>query len=232
MLTLENVDLRGEDPPGLIFSDLSFRLGRRRALVIAEHDDLTSGFVNLIVGTQRPGRGQVRVQGRPSWPIGQSLIVRSPMTGRETVRFLGTIYNLDVPACLADARRWFNDDLMTLPMTRWPGRERTRFERLAVLWPDFDILLAFGAAPTGDAEFDADWTARFAEKLNGRGLIAVAPPFDPWSEWCDVVVLLRSTEAVCYATVAEALSGATAAATGDLVDEPKRRGEQIDDDLF
>lgn len=231
MLTFENVDLHGDDPPGLIFSDLSFRLGRRRALVIAEHDDLTSGLVNLAVGTRLAERGKVQLAGRPSWPIGQSMIVRGPMTGRETIRFLGLLYNLDVRACMADARRWFEDDLLSLPMTRWSTRERTRFERLAVLWPDFDVLLAFGAAPTGDPAFDAEWTERFGEKLTGRGLIAVAPPFDPWSEWCDVVVLLRSTEAVFYATVAEALSGAKAAATGALVEEPKRR-EQIDDDLF
>lgn len=233
MLTFEGVELNGGEGPGPIFSDLSFTLGRRRVMVISEDDELTAGFVNLLVGVRRADRGRVRLDGRPSWPIGQQVIMRSAMTGRETIRFLAMIYNLDAAACMRDALRWFNADLMATPMTRWSGRERTQFERLAVLWPDFDILLAYGAGPTGDPQFDAEWTQRFTEKLQGRGLIAVAPPFDPWSEWCDVVVVLRSTEAVCYATVAEALSGATAAATGALVEEtPKGRGEQIDDDLF
>lgn len=233
MLTFEKVEMSGGDGPGPIFTDLTFTLGWRRVMVIAEDDELTAGFVNLLVGVRRPDRGQVRLGGRTSWPIGQQTIMRSAMNGRETIRFLSLIYNLDAGACTEDALRWFSPELMARPMTRWSGRERNQFERLAVLWPDFDILLAYGAGPTGDPEFDAEWRQRFVEKMQGRGLIAVAPPFEPWSEWCDVVLLLRGAGAIWYASVAEAQSAVRAAATGALVeDSPKRRGEQIDDDLI
>lgn len=230
MLIFDNVHLPGPaDRP--TFSGLSLELGRRRALLIAERDDLIAGFVNLVIGSRRPSTGSVRLQGRPSWPIGQSSIVRSALTGRETVRFLSDLYNLDARACIRDATRWFGADQMGKIMNLWPPADRVKFERLAALWPEFDVLVVYGAGPTGDGDFDQEWLARFQEKLEGRGLLAVAPPLEPWSWLCDITILLRSEEAVCYSEVTDALLAAKPAQAGDLIDEPKR-AEPTDDELF
>lgn len=230
MLTFDQVHLPG--PAGRpTFSGLSLQLGRRRALLIAERTDLTAGFVNLIIGSRRPGSGSVRLEGRPSWPIGQSLIVRSSLTGRETVRFLSDLYNLDARACIADATRWFGADQMGRIMHLWPAMDRIKFERLAALWPEFDVLVVYGAGPTDDESFDSEWLVRFRSKLEGRGLLAVAPPLDPWAELCDITIVLRSEEAVCYSELTDALLAAKPAQAGELIDEPKRV-EPTEDELF
>jgi capsular polysaccharide transport system ATP-binding protein len=232
MLTLDNVEVWNREKREPIFENLSFKLGRRRALVFAEDEKLTAAFLRLVIG-HRPDSGTVVLEGRPSWPIGQSGIVRGLTTGREFIRFLASLYNLDIPACMADAERWFSADLLATTTNLWSSKERARLERLCVLWPDFDIYLTYGAGGTGDPVFDQEWTERFDARLEGRGMIAIAPPFEPWDNWCDIVVLLRGGEVVCYETVADALTAATAVATGDLLDgAPNRRQEQAEDDIL
>jgi len=157
--------------------------------------------------------------------------MRSRLTGRETVRFFADLYHLDARACTRDALRWFDASLMGRPMLDWPAGDRTKFERLAALWPEFDVLVIYGAGQTGDAEFDAEWMERFQRKLEGRGLLAIAPPVEPWSWICDITILLREDQAICYSDVTEALLAATPAETGSLVDEQKR-AEPNDDELF
>lgn len=232
MLTLDNVEVWNRQTRESIFENLSFKLGRRRALVFAEDEKLTAAFLRLVLG-HRPDGGYVVLDGRPSWPIGQSGIVRGLTTGREFIRFLGSLYNLDIPACMADAERWFTPELLGTTTNLWSSKERSRLERLCVLWPDFDVYLTYGAGGTGDPVFDQEWTERFDARLVGRGMIAIAPPFEPWDNWCDIVVLLRGGEVVCYDNVADALTAATAVATGDLLDgAPNRREEQAEDDIL
>lgn len=232
MLILDNVEVWDRETREPIFENLSFKLGRRRALVFAEDERLTAAFLRLVIG-HRPAGGAVILDGRPSWPIGQSGMVRGLITGREFIRFLASIYNLDISACMADAERWFSSDLLATTTNLWSSKERARLERLCVLWPDFDVYLTYGAGGTGDPIFDQQWTERFDARLEGRGMIAIAPPFEPWDNWCDIVVLLKGDEVVCYETVADALTAATAVATGDLLDgAPNRREEQAEDDIL
>lgn len=230
MLNFTDVHLPG---PGKrnTFNGLSFDLGLRRAIILAERDELTSAFVNLVIGARKTRHGSVRLSGRPSWPIGQSIIIQSSLTGRETVRFLSDIYNLDYRTCLKEATRWFGQPLLARRLNTWTSGERIKFERLAALWPEFDIFIVYGAGLTGDAEFDAEWLTRFQEKLEGRGLLAVVPPMEPWSWMCDITVLLRSNEIICFHDLADALLAAKPAETGELIEEPTRP-EPADDEIF
>lgn len=230
MLNFHDVHLPG---PGKrsTFNGLSFQLGLRRAIVLAERDELTSAFVNLVIGARKTPSGSVKLIGRPSWPIGQSIIVQSSLTGRETIRFFSDLYNLEYRACVQDATRWFGAPLLARRMNTWTSAERIKFERLAALWPDFDIFIVHGAGLTGDAEFDAEWLTRFQEKLVGRGLLAVVPPMEPWSWMCDITVLLRSNEIICFHDLADALLAAKPAETGELIEEPTRP-EPSDDEIF
>lgn len=229
MLTFDQVHLPGAGDRSA-FAGLSLKIGRRRALLIAERDDLTVGFINLVIGSRRPDKGTVVLEGRPSWPIGQTLL-RSTLTGRETVRFLSDLYNLDARACIRDATRWFGKERMGSIMNGWPAAERIKFERLAALWPHFDVYVVYGAGPTNDPEFEKEWLQRFQEKLEGRGLLAVAPPFEPWSWLCDITILLRPDEAICYSDLTDALLDAKPAEAGELVEDAKRT-QNDDDELF
>lgn len=230
MLTFRDVHLPGPTKRNT-FNGLSFELGLRRAVILAEQDELTSAFVNLVIGARKPRSGSVELSGRPSWPIGQSIIMQSTLTGRETTRFLSDLYNLDYRACLKDAGRWFPPRLMARRLNTWTTPERIKFERLAALWPEFDVFVVYGAGLTGDAEFDAEWLPRFQEKLAGRGLLAVVPPMEPWSWMCDITVLLRSNEVICFHDLADALLAAKPAETGELIEEPTRP-EPADDEIF
>jgi len=229
VLTFDNVSFPGtQNHP--TFSGLSLKIGRRRALLISERDDIPAGFINLVIGSRRPEKGSVQLDGRPSWPIGQSLM-RSTLTGRETIRFLADLYNLDEQVCTRDAIRWFGVERMGTVMNSWPTVDRLKFERLAVLWPQFDIYVVYGAGPSRDDAFEAEWLARFQQKLEGRGLLAVGPPLEPWSWICDITILLRPDEAICYSDVTDALLDVKPAAAGELLEESKRTLND-DDELF
>lgn len=230
MLKFRDVHLPGAGKRDT-FNGLSFDLGLRRAIVLAEQDELTSAFVNLVVGSRKPRRGRVVLDGRPSWPIGQSVVVQSTLTGAETVRFFSDLYNLDYGACLRDATRIFGKALMGRRLNTWAGVERMRFERLAALWPEFDVFVIYGAGLTGDVAFDAEWTERFQKKLTGRGLLAIVPPMEPWSWMCDITLLLRSNEIICFHDLDDALLAAKPAEAGELIDEPTR-SEPADDEIF
>lgn len=228
MLTFDQVVLSGADRR-TTFAGLSLQIGLRRALLIAERDDITAGFVNLVIGSRRPASGKVGLTGRPSWPIGQPMF-RSALTGRETVLFLADLYNLDGRACMKDAVRWFGAAQMGKPLNAWPSAERVKFERLAALWPEFDVYIVHGAAPTKDPAFESEWLARFQERLAGRGLLAIGPPLEPWSELCDITILLRPDEAVCYNKITDALLDVKPTEAGELMEESKRNLN--DDDEF
>lgn len=230
MLKFRDVHLPGAGKRDT-FNGLSFDLGLRRAVVLAERDELTSAFINLVIGARKARSGSVNLEGRPSWPIGQSIIVQSSLTGRETIRFLSDLYNLNYRSCLNEAIRWFDPKLLGRRLNTWTSPERIKFERLAALWPEFDIYVVYGAGLTGDTEFDAEWLTRFQQKLVGRGLLAVVPPMEPWSWMCDITVLLRSNEVICFHDLADALLAAKPAEAGELIEEPTRP-EPVDDEIF
>lgn len=232
MLALEGVDLPGREAHRPIFSGLSLSLGYRHALIISESEEITAGFVNLVTGLRHPTRGKVKLAGRPSWPIGQSVTMRSALTGRETIQFLADLYDLNARRCFDDAVRWFSLERMAQRLVDWPAPERIRFERLAALWPEFDVMVVYGAGLTGDEAFDAEWVARFQQRVEGRGLIAVAPPLEPLSWMCDITIVVRESEAVCYDNLSDALLAATPVEPAALYEEARDRSEPGQDDFI
>lgn len=129
-------------------------------------------IMDLLCGVLRPEFGSIWRDGRPSWPIGRIGQYRANLTGKATLHFLASIYNLNFKKCedllfnIIDIGENYNK-----PLLNWPRNLLLEFGYLTTLMPDFEIYIVESSINTANETFNEDFNALFEERIKGKKLI-------------------------------------------------------------
>lgn len=167
-----------------------------------------STLINLIGGTDMPTRGEIRADGRVSWPIGLSGGLQRTMTGRQNARFICRIHGLesDMKDRL-DFVRSFSElgEAFDEPVKNYSSGMRARLSFSLSLAFDFDMYLVDEVMSVGDASFQAKSKKAFNDLAERAGMIIVSHSESTLKSFCDAGVFLDQGKAQWFDSVEDAL---------------------------
>ena len=133
-------------------------------------------LMDLIVRKTELQSGDIRVNGKASWPTGRLGIFSSVVTGINAISHFSALYGIDRALTISFIREHFNNsDLLWEKMVNWPAQERAHFGLLLSLLPDFDIyLIDSNIAFTDDLEFSRKFIQLFLSRLQGKSALITA----------------------------------------------------------
>jgi capsular polysaccharide transport system ATP-binding protein len=153
-----------------------------------------STMLQLIAGTDMPTRGEVRADGRISWPIGLTNGLQRTMTGRQNARFICRIHGLEDDM---NERLEFVRDFSELgaafdePVRTYSSGMRARLSFSLSLAFDFDMYLVDEVMAVGDAAFQAKSRLAMKDLAKRAGMIIVSHSERTIKSFCDSAVLLH-----------------------------------------
>jgi hypothetical protein len=132
-------------------------------------------LIELLAGQQAPAEGAVRYGGARSWPLGQSALFGSYLSGLDTIDALCSLYALERRGTV----RLFHDlfaapEWLTVRFDRWPPALQRQFGQIALLAPAFDIYLLDVSPVLPDIDFYRRWRALFQERAFGKTVIVAS----------------------------------------------------------
>ena len=143
--------------------------------VAAEPHGDARPLIDLLAGQLAPAEGLVRYSGARSWPLGQTALFGSYLSGLDMIDTLCSLYALERRGTFRLFQDLFADpDWLTARFDRWPPALQRQFGHIALLAPAFDIYL-FDVSPVlPDAEFYGRWRALFQARATGKTVIVAS----------------------------------------------------------
>lgn len=194
MLTFSNVTHwhDGRDGPNVIFDDVSVHIehGSRVGILAAAGKGKTT-FARIAAGRTLPRMGEVRRDGRLSWPINFSAGFHPSLTGDENISIAAGTLGLDPSELLANVAQLscLGDDLF-LPFSAYAPGMKVRLALGLSLSVPFDMYLADEIPTTGSAEVQELFDATLQERAASSGLILLTRHAHAIRRYCDRIFVL------------------------------------------
>jgi capsular polysaccharide transport system ATP-binding protein len=164
----------------------------RGVAVLGRNGAGKSTLLRMIAGVEMPDRGRIVPTVSLSWPLGFSGGISPAMTGRQNVRFIARLNQVDEDEVTA-----FVEDFAELgpyldePVGTYSGGMRGRLSFGISLAIDFDCYLIDEATSAGDQWFREKCAAAFAERRRrSSGLLMVSHNPQSIQQYCDVGMVL------------------------------------------
>ena len=167
-----------------------------------------STMLQLIAGTDMPTRGEIRADGRISWPIGLTNGLQRTMTGRQNAKFICRIHGLedDMKERLEFIKEFSElGDAFDEPVKNYSSGMRARLSFSLSLAFDFDMYLVDEVMSVGDAAFQAKSRKAVKELAERAGMIIVSHSESTIKSFCDTAVLLHEGRAHCFSSAEDAI---------------------------
>lgn len=165
-----------------------------------------SSLLQMIAGTIQPDGGEIRREGRVSWPVGFSGSFHGDMTGAQNAKFIARLYGVDCD----DMLRFVGDlaELGThlhLPLRSYSSGMRARLAFAVSMAVPFDTYLIDEITAVGDGAFRARSEALLKDRLRHAGAIIVSHAAGQLRSLCQAGVVLEAGRLHPYATIEEAI---------------------------
>lgn len=209
MIEFQNVwktyRIKGDLKP--IVQDLNLRFPDDRSIaIIGQNGAGKSTLLNMIAGTLRPDRGEIKLYGRASWPMGFSGGFHPLLTGRQNARFVARIYGAvteEVEAFVeefAELGKFFN-----MPFRTYSSGMKARLAFGVSLAVRFDIYLVDEITGVGDKRFREKCRTAFEDRLTDGQMIMVSHSEGTLRSYCESALFLRDGQACFYYDLEEGL---------------------------
>lgn len=152
-----------------------------------------STMLRLIGGAELPSNGQIKRDGRVSWPIGFGGGFHGSLSGRENLNFICRIY--DVP--IAGVREFVEEfsglgDYMSMPVNTYSSGMKAKLAFGLSMAIDFDFYLIDEVTAVGDKNFQQKSKAEFEKRKDHATLLIVSHNIATIREHCEDVAVLHS----------------------------------------
>ena len=165
-----------------------------------------STLMRMIAGAEPPSSGEILRDGRISWPLGFSGGFNASLTGRQNVRFVSRLYDLDYEETsayvedFAEIGGHYDEALRT-----YSSGMRARLAFGLSMAVDFDYYLIDEVIAVGDASFRSKCQRVLEERRERAGVLLVSHSSRLLKTFCDVGGVLSNGRLTFYDTLDEAI---------------------------
>lgn len=198
MIEIRNITKSYQTTTGreFIFRDLSLVVPPdRNVALIGRNGAGKSTLMRLIGGLDTPDKGQIKVTGSISWPVGLSGGFQGSLSARENVKFVARVYGaegeqmkaiVDYVENFAEIGRYFDR-----PVKTFSSGMRSRVAFGLSLAFHFDYYLIDEAMSTGDAHFKNKAVQAFKERISESKVILVTHSMSQVRSMCNHVLVIE-----------------------------------------
>ncbi|GAA3867191.1 ABC transporter ATP-binding protein [Celeribacter arenosi] len=191
----------------VILDRASFRVELGNSLgILAPNGTGKTTIINMMSGLEKPDEGEIRRNCRVSFPLGFMGGLINKHTGRENVRFIAELYDLD-PDYVEAFCRWLCglEEYFEMPVATYSSGMRARLSFALLLALDFDIyLIDEGMPSTADVEFNRRAGAILRERLEKATIVVVSHQAATLEKFCRSAAVLRKGKLHMFDTLEEA----------------------------
>ena len=165
-----------------------------------------STLMRLIAGGEPPSSGAIYREGRISWPLGFAGGFNATMTGRQNLRFISRLYDVDYEEVCAYVEEFSElGRFMDEPIRSYSSGMRARLAFGACMAIDFDYYLIDEVIAVGDASFRKKCRAIFEERRERASVLLVSHSSSFLKQFCDIGGVLADGKLTFYDTLDEAM---------------------------
>lgn len=172
-----------------------------------------STLLRVVGGVEAPDFGEIKKDGRVSWPIGFAGGFSGSLSGEENCRFVARIYGEDVDR-VVDFARQFADigNYFFMPIKTYSSGMRARLAFGVSMAIDFDVYLVDEVTAVGDARFQKRCREAFEARSDHSSVVMVSHQEKTMREYCDSFALLQAGQLVLFDSLQEAIEAREEAA--------------------
>lgn len=165
-----------------------------------------STLIRIISGSDLPHSGKVTRDMSVSWPLAFGGAFQGSLTGKDNVRLITRIYNVDFNKTLqlvddfAELGPYLNE-----PVKTYSSGMASRLAFAISMSIEFDCFLIDEGMSVGDHRFHQKCNVELFEKRGDRAMIIVAHQTDVIRQHCDHAAVLENGQLVVYDDVNAAI---------------------------
>lgn len=212
MIYFDNVTKYYPTPKGrhYILKDVTLELpGDKNIGVFGANGSGKSTLMRLLAGVDYPNKGNIRVQGNVSWPLGLSGYQGS-MTGRENAEFICRIYGNNKQEFKEKIEyiKSFSElgDFFEMPLKSYSSGMRSKFSFAVSMAFDFDYYLIDELTSVGDKRFKKKCTDTFEAKKNSANFLFVSHNLNELKRQCDIGIYIKDAQIVVHDSIDDAIA--------------------------
>lgn len=191
----------------VILDRASFRIEAGQALgILAPNGTGKTTIINMMAGLEKPDEGEIRRDGRISFPLGFMGGIEPKHTANENARYIARLYDLDPDYVEAFCRYVCRlEEYFDMPVATYSSGMRARFAFSLLLALDFDMyLIDEGMPQSTDAEFNRRAGAILHERIARAALVVVSHQPGILRKFCSSAAVLRDGKLIVFDTLEEA----------------------------
>ena len=165
-----------------------------------------STMMRMIAGGEPPSGGAIYRAGRISWPLGFAGGFSKELTGRQNLRFISRLYNVDFQS-VVDFVAEFSElgRFLDEPLGTYSSGMRARLAFGSCMAIDFDYYLIDEVIAVGDKNFRRKCAEVFAERRERASVLLVSHSAGMLRQFCDIGGVLADGQLTFYDTLDEAI---------------------------
>ena len=165
-----------------------------------------STIMRLISGGEQPTSGAIYREGNVSWPLGFAGGFNQQLTGRQNLRFICRLYDVDYEETVEFVREFAEiGKFFDQPLRTYSAGMRARLAFGSAMALQFDYYLIDEVIAVGDANFQKKCRDVFDERAEKATLLLVSHLPNLLKRFCDIGGVLADGELTFYDTIEEAM---------------------------
>jgi capsular polysaccharide transport system ATP-binding protein len=166
-----------------------------------------STMIRLISGAEFPRSGQITRDMTISWPLAFGGTFQGSLTGRDNVKLICRVYDIDFETCIAFVEEFAElGAYLREPVKNYSSGMSARLAFAISMSVEFDCFLIDEGMSVGDHRFHQKCNDELFEKRGDRAMIIVAHQMDLIREHCDHAAILNNGELTVYDTTEDAIN--------------------------
>lgn len=166
-----------------------------------------SSLLRMIAGTMMPTRGEIKISGSMSWPVGFAGSFHGDLSGAQNTCFIARVYGVDTSE-LCEYVQDFAElgQHFYLPVRSYSSGMRSRLAFGISMGIQFDTYLVDEVTSVGDAAFRKKSRDVFVERMRTCGAVVVSHDLNLIESICDHVAVLENGKLEYFEDVAKGIA--------------------------
>lgn len=165
-----------------------------------------STMIRLISGAELPRSGKINRDMTISWPLAFGGTFQGSLTGRDNVKLICRVYDIDFDACMVFVEEFAElGAYLREPVKSYSSGMSARLAFAISMSVEFDCFLIDEGMSVGDHRFHQKCNHELFEKRGDRAMIIVAHQMDLIRDHCDHAAVLDNGELTVCDSVEEAI---------------------------